>query len=94
VPSDSGSQAVLDARTAVARVLKPVVGEFVAKTAISMASKRIGKTPETIELSDAQDLATALRPALRTLLGTPTAEALVARIRALGDGESAGEVTP
>jgi hypothetical protein len=89
MPSESGSQEGGDTRAAVARLLRPVVGEFVAKTAISMASKRIGKTPETIELSDVPDLANALRPALRTLLGTPAAEALVARIRALGEAEHA-----
>jgi hypothetical protein len=85
VPTDAHSRQAPDARAAVARLLTPVVGEFVSKTAISMASKRIGKTPDTIEMSDIPDLATALRPALRTLLGTPTADALVARIKALVD---------
>jgi hypothetical protein len=78
------------ARAAVARLLEPVVGQFVAKTALSMASKRIGKTPETVELSDVPALAAALRPALRTLIGTPSADALVARINALVEDEKAG----
>jgi len=34
-------------------LLRPVVGDFVAKTALNMASKRIGKTAETLALSDA-----------------------------------------
>jgi hypothetical protein len=89
----SDSQESSDTRAAVARLLKPVVGEFVTKTAISMASKRIGKTPETIVRSDIPELANALRPALRTLLGTPAADALVARIKNLDEDGRAGGAT-
>jgi hypothetical protein len=85
--SEAGFRKERDARAALASLLTPVVGEFVSKTAISMASKRIGKTPDTIDMSDIPALATALRPALRTLLGTPTADALVARIKAIDDEE-------
>jgi hypothetical protein len=93
--SDSNAQESSETREAVAKLLRPVVGEFVTKTAISMASKRIGKTPETIQRGDVPELANALRPALRTLIGTPAADALVARIKNLDDGdERAGGATP
>ena len=86
--ADPGSGAT-DVRTAVGALLTPVVGEFVCRTAVSMASKRIGKTPDTIEMTDVPALANALKPALRTLLGTPTADALVGKIRALVEPEGA-----
>lgn len=59
----------------------PFVGDFVAKTGLSMASKRIGKTAETLTLEDLPAVADGLRPPLCSLLGTPTADAIVARIK-------------
>jgi ubiquinone biosynthesis protein UbiJ len=67
-------------------LLTPVVGDFIARTSVSMASKRIGKTPDTITEADANALAEALRPALRTVVGNDAAERLVEQIRSLGTG--------
>jgi hypothetical protein len=61
-------------------ILRPVVGDFVAKTAVSMAAKKLGKQPETIEVSDFPALAEALRGALRGLIGTPSADSLVKQL--------------
>ena len=87
MPSEPEAGAPEGARAAVGALLTPVVGEFIARTSISMASKRIGKTPETITMGDLPALADALRPALRTILGTPAADSLVRQLRSLGAGE-------
>ncbi len=77
------------AREIVTTILAPVVGDFIAKTSLSMASKRIGKTAETIALDDLPAVADGLRPPLCSLLGTPTADAVVARIKARAVGRGA-----
>ena len=41
--------------------LDPVLGDFVARTSLRMAARRIGKTVETLELEDLPALADALR---------------------------------
>jgi hypothetical protein len=61
-------------------ILRPVVGDFVAKTAVRMAAKKLGKEAESIEVSDFPALAEALRGALRGLIGTPSADALVKQL--------------
>ena len=73
----------MNAGAAVRDLLSPIVGDFVAKTSVSMASKKIGKTPETVTDGDLSNLAEALRPALRTLVGGPAGDALVEKIRAI-----------
>lgn len=62
--------------------LTPIVGEFVAKTSVNMASKRIGKLPDALTKVDLQPMAEALRPALRTIVGT-AADSLVSQIKEL-----------
>lgn len=79
--SDQSSHAIVSA--AVRDLLAPIVGEFVARTSLSMASKRLGKTPDTISKEDLPGLADALQPALRTLVGAPAADSLVAQLKAL-----------
>lgn len=66
---------------AVKDLLAPIVGDFVARTSVSMASKRLGKTMETVTNADLPALAEALQPALRTLVGVPAADALIAQVR-------------
>ncbi|MEW6364335.1 MAG: hypothetical protein AB1714_06810 [Acidobacteriota bacterium] len=65
-------------------VLAPIVGEFVAKTSLSMAAKKIGKTTETVTLGDIPKLAEALRPALRTLIGAQATESVLKDVSELG----------
>lgn len=79
--SRQSPDAPASARDIIASILAPLVGDFVTKVSINLAAKKIGKTPETIVPEDLPDLATALRPPLVTLLGTPIANSLVERIR-------------
>ena len=83
----SSQEPQLDVRAAVQRVLEQIVGPFVARTSIGMASKRIGRTPETLSPEDLPALAAALRPALCTMAGAPAADRLVEQIRSLGQEE-------
>jgi len=76
-----------DIRATVQEILEGIVGPFVARTSINMASKRIGKTAETLSTDDLPALAAALRPALCTMAGAPAADRLVEQIRALGQEE-------
>ena len=70
------------------RILEQIVGPFVARTSINMASKRIGRTAETLSPEDLPALAVALRPALCTMAGAPAADRLVEQIRTIGREES------
>ncbi len=65
-------------------VLQPILGDFVTKTSVSMASKKIGKTAETITIEDIPKLADALRPALCTLIGAQAADSVVSKLVELG----------
>lgn len=80
-PEEHSADQTTSTREIVAGILAPVVGDFVTKVSIRMASKKIGKTPDSLAPEDLPELATALRPALATLLGTPIADMLVERIR-------------
>jgi len=71
-------------RAALEHILEPLLGEFATRILIKMASHRIGKTPETIDHGDMAALAVAMRPALRTLVGVPATETILARIAVLG----------
>jgi len=68
----------------VRELLIPIVGEFVAKTSVSMASKKLGKTADSITAEDLPSLAEALRPALRTLIGMSAGDSLAEQVRTLG----------
>ncbi len=84
MPFQAGLKASLNAGQMARDLLTPILGEFVAKTSVSMASKRIGKTPDTLAQEDLPKLSEALRPALRTLLGLQAADSLVEQLRNLG----------
>lgn len=83
-PGQGGDQASA-LGDAIKALLSPIVGEFVSRTSLNMAAKRVGKSPESISKTDLPGLAEALQPALRTLVGVPAADSLVAQIKALRD---------
>jgi hypothetical protein len=74
-----------DVYTAVFDLLTVKLGPFIARTAISMAAKHIGKATEALTLEDIPALSEALRPALQTLMGKQNADALIRDIRALSE---------
>jgi hypothetical protein len=61
--------------------LAPLLGPNMARSALRTFSQRsLGKEPETLTAADVPALLAALRPALRTLLGSATAEQLLERL--------------
>lgn len=72
------------AAAAVRNLLGPILGDFVARASINMASKRLGKSADAIRETDLPGLAGALRPALCTPVGVPAAELLVSQLCELG----------
>jgi hypothetical protein len=58
--------------------LGPHTGRVAVKT---FSLKALGRGPETLEISDVPALEQALRPMLRTLLGSARAELVLAEIR-------------
>jgi len=63
--------------------LCPVIGEVLASVSIEVESKRVGKTPETIERSDLPDIAVNLLTALRLVVGEELAESAARKVREL-----------
>jgi hypothetical protein len=58
--------------------LGPHTGRVAVKT---FSQKALGRGPETIEIADIPKLEAALRPMLRTLVGSARAELVLAEIR-------------
>jgi ubiquinone biosynthesis protein UbiJ len=71
----------------VEKTLQPSIGDFVARMAVRMARKKIGKAESELTAADLPPLAEALQPALRTLLGNQAADALVEQVRSCGSAE-------
>jgi len=68
----------------VEETLRPVIGTVLASVSIDVESKRIGKTPETIERSDLEPISQNLVSALRLVVGQEMADAAAERVRRLG----------
>jgi hypothetical protein len=63
------------------RRLAPLLGPNMARSATrTFALRALQREPETLTAADVPALLAALRPALRTLLGAPTAERLLEEI--------------
>jgi hypothetical protein len=61
--------------------LAPLLGPNMARSATrTFCQRALQREPETLTAIDVPVLLTALRPALRTLLGAPTAERLIEEI--------------
>jgi hypothetical protein len=78
-PPSSGEKTIAD-RIAdrLAVYLGPHTGRVAVKT---FSLKALGRGPETLEIGDVPALEQALRPMLRTLLGSARAELVLAEIR-------------
>ena len=63
--------------------LGPMVGLVLARVSVELESKRIGKTPESINMIDLPVLADNLAVQLRLLVGRDIAEAAAQRVRAI-----------
>lgn len=63
--------------------LRPVIGTVLASVSVDVESKRIGKTPDTIERGDLEPISVNLVSALRLVVGQEMAEAAARKVREL-----------
>ncbi len=61
--------------------LRPVIGTVLASVSVDVESKRIGKTPDTLEHSDVIAISNNLVSALRLVVGQEMAEAAAQKVR-------------
>ena len=69
--------------TRVEETLRPVIGTVLASVSIDVESRRIGKTPDTIDYSDLPSIAANLITALHLVVGQDMAEAAARKVREL-----------
>lgn len=69
--------------TRVEETLRPVIGTVLASVSVDVESKRIGKTPDTIEFSDLPLIADNLVSALHLVVGNDMANAAARKVREL-----------
>jgi hypothetical protein len=67
----------------VEETLRPVIGSVLATVSVDVESKRIGKTPDTLEHSDLPTMAQNLISALNLVVGRELAEAAATKVREL-----------
>lgn len=67
----------------VEETLRPVIGTVLASVTIDVESKRIGKSPDSIERDDLGAISENLVAALRLVVGQEMAEAAARRVREL-----------
>ena len=63
--------------------LCPVIGTVLASVSVDVESKRIGKSPDTVELADLPAIADNLVTALRLVVGPDMAAAAAHKVRQL-----------
>lgn len=63
--------------------LQPVIGTVLATVSVEVETKRIGKSPETIDRDDLPEIAENLFTALRLVVGQQMAESAASRVREL-----------
>ena len=63
--------------------LRPVIGTVLATVSVDVESKRIGKTPDTIDRADLEAMADNLINALRLVVGQDMAVAAAQKVREL-----------
>lgn len=63
--------------------LRPVIGTVLASVSVDVESKRIGKSPDTIDRGDLQAMADNLISALRLVVGQDMAESAARKVREL-----------
>ena len=67
----------------VEETLRPVIGSVLASVSVDVESKRIGKTPDTLEQSDLGKMSENLVSALRLVVGKELAEAAARKVSEL-----------
>lgn len=60
--------------------LRPVIGTVLASVSVDVESKRIGKTPDTIDRNDLPAISSNLVAALRLVVGQDMAESAAAKV--------------
>jgi len=70
--------------TRVEETLRPVIGTVLASVSVDVESRRIGKTPDTIDHTDLPTIADNLVTALRLVVGGDMANAAASKVRSLG----------
>jgi hypothetical protein len=63
--------------------LRPVIGTVLASVSVDVETKRIGKTPDTIEHADLNAISDNLVSALRLVVGQEMAESAARKVREL-----------
>lgn len=63
--------------------LRPVIGTVLATVSVDVESKRLGKSPDTIERADLGPIADNLVSALRLVVGQDMATAAAQKVREL-----------
>lgn len=69
--------------TRVEETLRPVIGTVLASVSIDVESRRIGKTPDTIDFADLPTIADNLVSALHLVVGKDMAGAAARKVREL-----------
>lgn len=69
--------------TRIEETLRPVIGTVLASVSVDVESKRIGKSPDTIERGDLPEISQNLIGALRLVVGQDMAEAAARKVRDL-----------
>ncbi|MRS12532.1 MAG: hypothetical protein EG823_05600 [Actinobacteria bacterium] len=72
-----------DLAQSIEQVLGPLVGVVLAGVSLDLETKRIGKSPDSIDILDLPVLADNLAVQLRLLVGREMAEAAAQRVRLL-----------
>ncbi len=65
------------------QVLKPLVGQVLARAAIDLEARRMGKDSDTITYGDVAELSDHLRTQLAPFVGTDIAQAAAQQVRNL-----------
>jgi hypothetical protein len=69
--------------TRIEETLRPVIGTVLATVSVDVESKRLGKSPDTLDRSDLSAMSDNLVSALRLVVGQEMAEAASRKVREL-----------
>jgi hypothetical protein len=79
----AGRAVANDLAMRVEETLRPVIGSVLATVSVDVESKRIGKTPDTLDHSDLNLMADNLVKALNLVVGRQLAEEAASKVREL-----------
>lgn len=69
--------------TRIEETLRPVIGTVLATVSVDVESKRLGKSPDTIDRGDLTTMSDNIVKALRLVVGQEMAEAAARKVREL-----------